>query len=134
MDLYAENILDHYRHPRRKGPLAGATITHREVNASCGDSLSLSLRLDGDRIADVAWEGDGCAISQAGMSILSEVLIGKTVAEAATLTANDITTFLGVPVGPRRIKCALLSLHALMNALHAARGEPVQPWTKTLTN
>ncbi len=134
MDLYAENILDHYRHPRRKGALADASVTHREVNASCGDTLSLSLKMEGGRITDLAWEGDGCAISQAGMSILGETLIGKTEQEVAALTAADVTTLLGVPVGPRRLKCALLSLHALKNALRSCAGQAPQPWTETLGN
>lgn len=134
MDLYADNILDHYRHPRCKAILANASVTHRELNTSCGDDLTVSLRLAGDRIVAVGWEGQGCAISQAGMSILSETLIDKTTTDVAALSAKDMCTLLGVPVGPRRMKCALLALHALKNAIRAQAGRPPQTWTETLGN
>jgi nitrogen fixation NifU-like protein len=134
MDLYAENILDHYRRPRGKAPLPGATVTHHERNASCGDDLTLSLAIKDGAVAGVGWDGQGCAISQAGMSILGEQLAGKTVAEAAALTPAQMLAWLGVPVGPRRQKCALLALHALRNTLRAAHGQPPAPWAETLAD
>jgi nitrogen fixation protein NifU and related proteins len=117
MDLYAENILDHYRHPHKKGLLADATVTHDETNVSCGDSLTLSLRIEGGRIAAVGWEGKGCAISQAGMSLLADELEGKTKEEAAALTEEHVRALLGVPIGLRRAKCAFLGLEAVRGAL-----------------
>jgi nitrogen fixation NifU-like protein len=134
MDLYAENILDHYKHPHHSGQLADATITHDEKNLTCGDSVSLQLEIDGDVIKDLAWTGGGCAISQAGMSILSDELIGKSVAEAEALKSDDVRGMLGVPVGTRRMKCALLCLHTLKNALHAYKGEGQQSWHETVGN
>ncbi len=132
MDLYAENILDHFRHPRGKTPLPDATVTHREVNLSCGDEVALSLRIENGRIAGLGWDGAGCAVSQAGMSILGEELLGKTVAEADALTREEIDALLGVPIGPRRFKCAYLCLHALKNALRVAAGKEPQGWTETV--
>lgn len=134
MDIYADNILDHYKHPRRKHVLAAPTITHTEKNTSCGDALKLELMIEAGTITDLGWSGEGCAISQAGMSLLSEILIGKTLAEAAALTPKDVTDLLGVPVGTRRIKCALLCLHALKNAIHEFKEEPVQSWVETVGN
>ena len=131
MDLYAENILDHYRHPRLQGRLTAPTVTHTENNPSCGDALTLDLVLADNHIIGCAWEGSGCAISQAGMSILNETLIGMTLEEAAALTALSLRTHLGVPISPRRLKCALLSLHTLKNALHLATKEPMQGWNET---
>jgi len=128
MDIYSENVLDHYRHPRGKRTLPSPSVEHQEINLSCGDELTLQLQLKDGTIADLAWTGVGCAISQAGMSILSEELEGKTAAEALALTQQDVRDLLGVPVGPRRFKCALLCLHTLKNALRKAEGLPPQNW------
>jgi nitrogen fixation protein NifU and related proteins len=132
MDLYAENILDHYRSPRGKQPLAEASVTHGEKNLSCGDALTLRLRIEDGVIRDLGWEGAGCAISQAGMSMLAEELAGKTVTEAAEISPASMMKLLGVPIGPRRMKCALLSLHTLKNTLLAAKGLPPQLWRETV--
>lgn len=129
MDLYAENILDHYKHPRNTGELKAATVSHREENLSCGDDLTLDLKLAGGKIAELAWRGNGCAISQAAMSLLSEELIGKTIAEAEKIGKDEILEMLGVPVGPRRLKCALLGLHTLQNALCVLIGKKAEPWS-----
>lgn len=134
MDLYAENILDHYKHPRHTGTLPAPAVTREEINLSCGDRITLQLDIRNEIIHALAWTGEGCAISQAGMSILSEELIGKSTAEADALTPDRVKELLGVPVGTRRLKCALLSLHALKNALRAHRGEPAQSWHETVGN
>ncbi len=132
MDLYAENVLDHYKHPRNAGVLKKATVTHREENLSCGDDLTIELRITDGKIADIRWQGTGCAISQAAMSMLSEELAGKTTDQTAALTPDDIRRMLGVPVGPRRIKCALLCLHTLKNAIRKWQKKPVQDWIQTV--
>jgi len=132
MDLYAENILDHFKHPRNKGVLANATQEHKEVNLSCGDELTLQLVIEGDTIKKLQWEGTGCAISIGAMSILSEELNGMTVEEASGLSMNDVKKLLGVPISQRRLKCAMLCLHTLKNALHKFREEPEQGWSATI--
>lgn len=132
MDIYAENILDHYRHPRGKTALQDATVSHRETNASCGDALTLHLRIDANRIADLGWEGEGCAISQAAMSMLSEEWTGKTLDEAAAIDPKYVRTLLGVPIGPRRFKCAFLALHTLRNALRTHAAQEPQGWRETV--
>ncbi len=132
MDLYAENILEHYRHPRGTGTLRDATVTHEEINHSCGDAITLQLKIDDGKVSASAWQGTGCAISQASMSMLSEELLGKKALELEALTTKRMYELLSVPIGPRRFKCALLSLHTLKNALRKARGEPVQTWTETV--
>lgn len=133
MDLYADNILDHYKHPRGAGSLPNPTVTHREENLSCGDDLSIDLLIENEIIKDVAWRGEGCAISQAAMSILFEELTGKTAKDIAEMKPADIHALLGVPVGPRRFKCALLCLHALKNALRRAEGQMPQSWLETVS-
>ena len=132
MDLYAENILDHYRHPRNQASLANPTVTHEEVNLSCGDTLQLSVRLDQGKVTGLSWQGTGCAISQASMSLLSEEIEGKTAAELEQMTKEQVYELLGVPVGPRRFKCALLSLHTLKNTLRKAQGLEPQSWIHTV--
>ena len=132
MDLYAENILDHYKSPRHKQSLSEASITHGEKNLSCGDTLTLQLQMKDGVITAIGWEGNGCAISQAGMSMLSEELIGMKVSNASVLKANALLEMLGVSIGPRRMKCALLALHTLKNALCAMEGKPGQLWRETV--
>lgn len=132
MDIYAEQILDHYRHPHRKTALQTPTVTHEEINTACGDRVTLQLTLESDRVTDVGWLGDGCAVSQAGMSLLSEELMGKSMEELERLTKQDIEQLLSVPIGPRRAKCAFLGLHTLKNTLRALRKEEPQTWVETL--
>ena len=132
MNLYADQILDHSRHPRQKTSLPSPTVTHEEKNLSCGDRLKVDLLIEDDIVKNIGWDGDGCAISQAAMSMLGEELVGKSLTEIDALNAQDVIKLLGVPIGSRRLKCALLSLHALKNALHTHRGEAVQSWTETV--
>src|SRR3989344_5792028 len=132
MDLYAENILDHFRHPRNFEPILEPTVEHEEWNHACGDSLHIFLQLEGGKITNVGWTGTGCAISQASMSILSEELSGMSEDEALKLAKDDIYKMLGVPVGPRRFKCALMSLHTVKNAVLKAQVKALQGWTETV--
>jgi nitrogen fixation NifU-like protein len=133
MDLYAENILDHYRHPRGKVKLASASAEHREANLSCGDEVGVQLRIDGDRIAEIGWDGTGCAISQAAMSILGEELVGKSLSDIEAMKPKEMYDLLGVPVGPRRSKCALLGLHAVKNAALKSQNKPTQGWNEMVS-
>lgn len=130
MDPYADNILDHFRHPRNAGAMKKPTVRHREENLSCGDAVTIDLEITGETIRNVRWKGTGCAISQAAMSLLSESLEGMTTSEAQSLTKKDVLALLGVPVGTRRMKCALLGLHTLRNALRIAKGLKTESWTR----
>lgn len=116
-DIYKQNILDHYRHPRHKGELFEFNLWEEGANPSCGDELTLYFCVEGERIADVGWTGDGCAISQSATSMLSEKLIGMTIEEARGLGEKDILEMLGVTIGPEREKCAFLSIRTLHKAL-----------------
>ncbi len=133
MDLYAENILDHYRHPRGKTSLENPTIEHKEKNPSCGDELTVQLIINNGKVEQIGWSGEGCAISQAGMSMISEELIGKKLEEIDQLEPKFMHDLLGVPVGPRRIKCALLALHTVKNAVRKGGGEKERSWTEMLS-
>jgi nitrogen fixation NifU-like protein len=135
-ELYQELILDHNRRPRNYGPMADATDTARGDNPLCGDKLTLYLRLDGDRIAAVSFEGSGCAISKASASLMTEAVAGRTRAEAEALFARvhalvtgepdpgdpsvslgKLEVLSGVREFPMRVKCASLAWHTLRAAL-----------------
>src|SRR6478735_6610906 len=79
--MYQEVILDHYKHPHGRGLRDGDAEVHH-VNPTCGDEITLRVRLDGDTVADVSYDGQGCSISQASASVLNELLVGKDIAEA----------------------------------------------------
>jgi nitrogen fixation NifU-like protein len=113
-DFYRENILDHYRNPRNKGHLDNPTHSHEEHNPLCGDVLRIDLHVnDEDVIEEVRFQGQGCAISQASASMLTEMIQGKTLEEAKQVNKEDILEALGIDIGPVRMKCALLSLKVL---------------------
>ncbi|MCB9451650.1 MAG: SUF system NifU family Fe-S cluster assembly protein [Anaerolineaceae bacterium] len=113
-DMYREIILDHAKNPRHSGILEPADIEFEEHNPLCGDRLHLTMRVDeNDRIIDVAWDGDGCAISQAAASMLADEIIGKTLEEVRQIDKDHVLDMIGIPLSINRIKCALLSLKVL---------------------
>jgi nitrogen fixation NifU-like protein len=140
-ELYREVILDHYRKPRHSGEVANADITVEGINPSCGDELYLSLRYEGDTVADAAISGSGCSISQASASMMTDAIIGRSVDEIGELldrfkkmmtitegdagldperpgaVLGDIEALQGVRKFPVRIKCADLAWTALEDAL-----------------
>ena len=119
-DMYQEVILQHYRTPRNFGPLAEADRTGEESNPLCGDHITLRLKVEpsSHKISEVRFEGDGCAISVASASMLTEKIAGLTLEEAGRLTRDDVLQQLGIPLSPVRVKCALTSFAALGRALH----------------
>ncbi len=148
-ELYQDIILDHGRHPRNFRPIENPTHSAQGYNPLCGDRVTVYLTLDGDRVADVSFQGRGCAISTAAASLMTEVLKGKTVAEAralfaqfhARVTGGEPTAELSEPLAeemdrlepltgvkafPARVKCATLSWHALEAALKGGAGTPVK--------
>ncbi len=136
-DLYKEIILDHYRHPRNRGVVENPDLAARGHNPLCGDQLELSLRLEGDRIADVKVTGKGCSISQASASMMTERVKGGSFAEVREVISTfkgmllgdrelsdeeyeklgDLEALEGVKGYPVRIKCALLAWNTLLEAL-----------------
>jgi len=110
-DLYRQQILDHYKNPRNYGDLDEPTFSHVGENPMCGDTIEMDVVLDDDEetIERVAFEGDGCAISQASASMLSEQLQGMDIEELRAMDRDDITEMLGVDISPMRVKCAVLA-------------------------
>jgi nitrogen fixation NifU-like protein len=116
-EIYRENILDHYKHPRNVGAIKNCLHQHRELNPLCGDELELFLEVENNKIVKVFFSGAGCAISQAAMSMLTEKIKGMGVEEAMKLQSEDIVDMLGIPIGVVRMKCALLCLKTLHGSL-----------------
>jgi nitrogen fixation protein NifU and related proteins len=141
-DLYQEVILDHNRRPRNFRVVESASRTQEGYNPLCGDRLTLFVALDGDRIADVAFQGSGCAISKASASLMTEALKGKTIADARALfdrfhdmvtsppdsavpDLGKLSVLAGVREFPTRVKCASLAWHTLKAAVAGDGAEPV---------
>ncbi|MBB1242055.1 SUF system NifU family Fe-S cluster assembly protein [Streptomyces durbertensis] len=141
--MYQDVILDHYKHPHGRGLRDGDAEVHH-VNPTCGDEITLRVRYDGDKVADVSYEGQGCSISQASASVLNELLVGKELDEARRIQdaflelmqskgqltpddameelLEDAVAFAGVSKYPARVKCALLSWMAWKDATAQALG------------
>ncbi|MDP3958320.1 MAG: iron-sulfur cluster assembly scaffold protein, partial [bacterium] len=115
-ELYKENILDHYKHPRNKRKLPAFSMKGEGINANCGDAVALYVRLEGSRAADASFTGEGCAVSQASASLLTEKLRGMALPELRMLAPGDVYTMLGVKISPGRANCALLPYEALQKA------------------
>jgi nitrogen fixation protein NifU and related proteins len=136
-DLYKEVILDHYKSPRNKRDLPGAELTCSKNNPLCGDEITIHAHLADGRVAEVTFEGQGCSISQASASMLTEAVTGRTVDAAAGLASEfrgmmqgatepnedefgDLIALKGVVKYPVRIKCAVLAWDVLQDALAGA--------------
>ena len=132
--LYREVILDHYRDPRSHGLLDVADAQAEGQNPLCGDEITVSVRFDGDAIADIGFEGRGCAISQAATSMLTELVRGRTAQEVAAMPKDELLDEIGIPLTPVRLKCAILGLGVLKLALHKAKGTPLPEEWGTAAN
>ena len=111
-DFYREEILEHYTHPHNYGTLEHPDISHEEDNPLCGDRIRFDIGLaeDGKTVKDVRFSAVGCAISKASASMLTDLVIGRTLDEIKDLTNEDVIDELGIDLGPVRLKCALLPL------------------------
>jgi len=112
-DLYREAILDYYKHPRHKGHLDNPDIQYHDHNPFCGDEITVELKVENGVVVDAAFDGHGCAISQATASMLMEEIIGKPLDDLKALDKEFILEMLGIEIGPVRLKCALLPLKVL---------------------
>ena len=123
-DLYREQILEHHRRPHNQGTLTAPSVSLEGRNPNCGDVINLQLQLnDAGVITDVAFMGRGCAISQAGTSLITDELRGKSVDEVLALGSPFVMELLGVEVGPTRVHCALLGLETTQKAIASLRSK-----------
>jgi len=123
-DIYRQQILDHYKNPRNHGELEDPTFSHVGENPMCGDRIELDVALDEEgRIERVAFQGEGCAISQAAASLLSEELPGLTIEELQAMDRDDVIELLGVDISPMRVKCAVLAEKVAQDGAEIHLGE-----------
>jgi nitrogen fixation NifU-like protein len=123
-DLYRDNIIDHYQNPRNFGTLEHPDISYEDSNPVCGDELRMDLKVQDGRVVDARFTGHGCSISQASASMLTEEIIGKTLDEVKQIDKQYLLDLLGIPLGPVRLKCALLSLKVLKAGAYGIHGWP----------
>lgn len=116
-ELYREQILEHYKRPHNFGQVENPDLRFEDSNPFCGDEQEVTIRLDSDgRVADVAFDGKGCAISTAATSLLTDELRGKTTDELLTLPKEYVLDLLGIDISATRMKCALLGLKVVKGA------------------
>lgn len=116
-DLYREVILDHFKNPRNFGKLQNPTASCSLYNSACGDKIEIDVILKDNKIEEIGFIGEGCAISTASASMLTEKVWGKDIEEVKKMKAEDILSMLGITLTPTRMKCALLPLEVLQKAV-----------------
>ncbi|MDO8451668.1 MAG: iron-sulfur cluster assembly scaffold protein [bacterium] len=123
MDLYRQLILDHYKHPQNYGLMETPDATGEAYNATCGDKIRMDISVHANRsvysVRDIRFSGEGCAISIASASLLTEEVKGKIFDEILAFTTADITKMLGATLTPSRVKCAVLPLEVLHQAINS---------------
>jgi nitrogen fixation NifU-like protein len=132
-DMYRQQILDHYKNPRNYGELEDPDIEHVGENPMCGDTIKMFVELadDEETVARVSFIGDGCAISQASASMLSEELRGASLEEVREMDRDDVIDMLGVELSPMRIKCAVLAEKVAQDGVSIYEGDEEIDQTST---
>jgi len=115
--LYSNLLLDHFRHPRNYGSLDAPDVSYEEFNPLCGDRIRIEIKIDQAIITEARFKGDGCAISTAAASLLTELLIGTSIEAVASLSDDQLIAALESDIQPTRRQCALLALEALRAGL-----------------
>ena len=123
---YIEIILDHFEHPRNKGRMEGADIQLGGGNPGCGDLITMYLKVDDDRITGASFEGEGCTISQAGGSIIAEMIEGMTLDEVKELGTATMVEEMGKDVVNSRVRCATLALGTVQAAIDEYRRNQIR--------
>ena len=119
--LYQEELLEHYKYPKHRKKINNPTFTAGDYNPSCGDKISMEGIVENRILTAIGFSGSGCVISQAAASMLTEDCIGKTVDDILTLNSSYIESLIKIPLGPTRLKCALLCLQVLQQGVAQER-------------
>jgi len=117
MDIYREEILDHYKNPRNWGVIKGGVLRAEGSNSHCGDRVEMSVLVDRGKIKDIKFKGEGCAISTAGASMLTEKIRGMSLVKAKRLTKEKVIEEMGIKLSPSREKCARLGFEVWQKLL-----------------
>ncbi len=116
-DLYRDFILDHYRNPRNAGAIDNPDASFEDNNPLCGDRIRMDFRIQDGVVKDIKFKGRGCAISQAAASLLTEEVKGKSLVQVEKIGRDEVLANVGINISPARLKCALLGLKVLKQAL-----------------
>lgn len=116
--LMMDFLLEHYKHPHNFGEIDPAEIAYKDGNPSCGDQIKITLNTKEGIIEDIKFKGKGCIVSQAAASILTDMVKGKKIEEAKNISKEEMLENLVIPIGPMRLKCALLALKVLKKGLY----------------
>jgi nitrogen fixation NifU-like protein len=119
--LYSDILLDHFRRPRNYGSLPAPDISNEQYNPLCGDRIRIEVKFDGATVSEARFKGDGCAISTAAASLLTELILGQNRETLATISDAQLISALESDIKPARLQCALLPLHALREGLKRPR-------------
>jgi nitrogen fixation NifU-like protein len=130
-DLYRDYILEHYRRPHNFGVLDAPTASFEGANPLCGDRITMQIGIRDGVVAEIAFTGRGCAISQASASLLTDEIMGMPVERAEAFRADDLLDLLGIDISPARLKCAMLSHETLQKALAETDGAASGPGAGT---
>lgn len=121
LKLYQEELLDYYRNPRNRGELANFNISSGVLNPSCGDSVQIQALVHDGKVKEIKFAGSGCVISQSAASMLTEQVINKSLDEILNLDKDFMLSLVKIPLGPNRLRCALLALEALHKGINNYR-------------
>ncbi len=122
--MYKEIILDYYKNPRNRGTIESPDAKSKDSNPLCGDVVEMQLKFSDGKVSDIKFNGDGCAISQASASMLTELVMGKSIEDVRKIDKTVLLENLGSPnLGAVRIKCALLPLKVMKTAVYDYLGE-----------
>ena len=119
--LYQALLLDHYRSPRNAAVLQEYACSAQQFNPLCGDSVAVQVQIKDDLVTAIGFQAVGCVISIASASLLSELILNKSLDTICALGENEVRTLIGVALGPTRLKCALIALHAVQHAICSYR-------------
>ena len=115
--MYQEELMEHFKNPRNKNEIKNPDFAASHTNISCGDKIGMHGKIENDIITEIGFDGTGCVISQASASMLTELCLGKTIQNVLALSKDDVLQLVGIQLGPNRLKCALLGLVVLQDAL-----------------
>ena len=132
LDIYAERLIQYYEKPHNKGKISDATIHMHEENVTCGDVITIYLKINQGKVEDVKFEGDGCAISMASASMITDFIKGKSLADVEKMNVGTVMEVIGIDPGPARLHCATLSMRAIKGAVFAHEHKPMDASTKEM--
>lgn len=115
--MYHERLMAYYKDTRFRGHLSDVTVQSGEINPSCGDTITLYVRIDDNQIADIRFDAQGCVMTQAAAALLCESVLGSGVMHASKVSPEDMKALIGIELGLNRLRCVLLPLEALHTAI-----------------